>query len=335
MVSERKIVVHYFERKAGPGRFSIERVFDDVRAQLPPDIEAKVFKCPYESKGILNRVRNMLWARRNAGSINHITGDVHYLALGLPKKRTILTIADCSLLVRNRGLRRRLLWLFWYRLPIWGAASVTTISEFTKQELLRYVKCKPALIHPFHCPVAQMFQPWPKPFNAECPVALFVGTTLWNKNLSRLIAALNGIRCRLEIVGPLEDSQRDELKANNINFSQYQNLSDEGLLELYHACDFLVLPSLYEGFGLPIVEAQAVGRPVATSNRCSMPEVAGRGACLVDPDSTESIRDGLLRIIGDEAYRENLIQEGFENVKRFAPEKIAAQYAKIYRALAP
>jgi glycosyltransferase involved in cell wall biosynthesis len=64
-----------------------------------------------------------------------------------------------------------------------------------------------------------------------------------------------------------------------------------------------------------------------------MPEVAGDAACLVDPESAESIREGILKVINDEAYREDLIHKGFENVKRFAPEKISAQYAALYRAL--
>jgi glycosyltransferase involved in cell wall biosynthesis len=64
-----------------------------------------------------------------------------------------------------------------------------------------------------------------------------------------------------------------------------------------------------------------------------MPEVAGDAACLVDPESAESIREGILKIIEDEAYREGLVHKGFENVKRFAHEKISAQYAALYRAL--
>jgi len=82
------------------------------------------------------------------------------------------------------------------------------------------------------------------------------------------------------------------------------------------------------------VEAQAVGRPVVTSNRCSMPEVAGDAACFVDPESIESIRRGVVRVLEERPYRESLIEKGLENVKRFAPARIAAQYADLYRTIA-
>ncbi len=95
----------------------------------------------------------------------------------------------------------------------------------------------------------------------------------------------------------------------------------------------LVFASTYEGFGLPIVEAQATGRPVVTSDTLSMPEVAGDAACLVDPFNVESIRNGILKVIQDTGYREQLVQNGLKNVERFKPESVAMQYLALYREL--
>ncbi|MCB0583153.1 MAG: glycosyltransferase, partial [Phaeodactylibacter sp.] len=92
--------------------------------------------------------------------------------------------------------------------------------------------------------------------------------------------------------------------------------------------------SEYEGFGMPILEAQATGRPVITSNICSMPEVAGRGAALVNPYDPAAKRAAIEQIIRNAGYREELIQEGRENVKRFNLEKIAGQYLELYREIA-
>lgn len=327
------IEICFFERKSEPGTYSLERVFSDVREHLPTGVTARVLKCPYESIGFLNRLRNVLWARNNAGDINHITGDVHYLALLLPRNKTILTIHDCVAIVRHGGIRQWALRFFWYRLPISRAAVVTVISEFTKRELLSHVKVHSHQLHVVYNPCSPAFKPKTKPFSAIEPIILQVGTW-WNKNLSRVAEALRGIHCRLEIVGPLDSRQRDELRANAITYRNHEWVSDEELVALYQGCDLVIFASTYEGFGLPIVEAQAVGRPIITSNTCSMPEVAGEAACLVDPFDTQSIRDGISRIIGDEAYRGMLVEKGFENIKRFDPVRIASQYADLYRLVA-
>jgi len=324
-------VVH-FHRKSGPTQFSLERVFATVREHLPSDIKAVVAYCPRESKGILNRVINILWAPQHQGDINHITGDVHYLSYLLHKKRTILTIHDCVSLERSRGLKHWLLWFFWYWLPEKRCAKITAISEYTKRQLLSHLPCRPEKIEVVYDPAPQDCGFSSRPFNVKCPVILQVGT-VWNKNLERVAVALKGIPCRLEIVGRLKEEQRAILEANGIAYVNHVGVSDEELLSLYQSCDLVVFASTYEGFGLPIVEAQAAGRPAITSNRCSMPEVAGDAACLVDPESAESIREGILKVLNDETYREDLIHKGFENVKRFAPEKISAQYAALYRAL--
>ena len=99
----------------------------------------------------------------------------------------------------------------------------------------------------------------------------------------------------------------------------------------YQLADIIVLPSTYEGFGMPILEAQAVGRPVLTSNISSMPEVAGDAACLVNPYDVNEIRAGINKIISDDNYRESLIQKGFENIKRYNPERIATDYYELYQ----
>lgn len=327
-----KTAVH-FHRRRGPHHYSLEKVFAEVRRHLPDGMRAVAVECPRESRGFINRVINMMWAARNQGTINHITGDIHYLAITLKKRRTILTIHDCACLINSRGLKRWLLWLFWYRIPLSRSGLVTAVSEFTKAELLRYLKRRPQRISVIHDPYGQEFRPSPKAFNAGRPVILQVGTG-WNKNLERVARALAGISCRLVIVGPLSRRQRAILEDNWIEYDNFVGISEAELVSLYRQCDIVVFASLYEGFGLPIVEAQAVGRPVVTSDRCSMPEVAGGAACLVDPECVSSIREGILRLIHGEDYRESLIRAGFENVKRFAPEHIAAQYADLYRSLA-
>ena len=119
----------------------------------------------------------------------------------------------------------------------------------------------------------------------------------------------------------------------NIKYRNSVNLSQQEVIDSYVECDFLVFTSLYEGFGLPIIEAQKVGRPVITSQIDPMMEVAGSGALLVDPYDVQDIRRGISEIIENQALRQLLIDEGQKNATKFDPEYSAAQHLKIYRSM--
>lgn len=313
------------------GAFSVERLFEDVRAHLPKRIECRVVTSAFESRGLVRRVLNLIHAAFRSSGIDHITGDVYYLALAL-KRGSVLTILDCASLHRTAGWRRRLLQRVWYDVPIARAAVVTTISESAKEELLR-LGCPEDKIVVIPCCVSPEFVPAPRPFNRASPVVLQVGTTE-NKNIERLAAALRGMSCRLHVLGTLSARQVSALRDNEIDYAASNGLSRERTAALYREADVVALVSTYEGFGLPIVEAQATGRVVVTSDAFSMPEVAGGGACLVDPLSVESIRAGLMKVVTDDDYRAGLITAGFENVRRFRCDAIADAYAALYERVA-
>ena len=328
-----QICVTHFQRKPCACQFSMERVFATIRGALPQDIVVRQRCCKFESHGLMRRILNIADAHFRQADVNHITGDVNYVALGLTKRKTILTIHDCVSLHFTKGLTyTRILWL-WYQFPARRVAAITVISDFVRTELLRYVKCDPQMVHVIPNPVSPEFVPWPKGFNAECPVLLQVGAAEHNKNIVRLAEALRGVRCRLDIIGAITQRQRQALEDNSVVCRYYSDLSDQEVVRRYRECDIVLFASTYEGFGLPIIEGNATGRPVVTSSIGPMPEVAAAAACLVDPFDPSSIRAGILRVIEDAAYRTHLIAEGFENVKRFRADIIAAQYARLYRAV--
>lgn len=223
-------------------------------------------------------------------------------------------------------------WLLWYWLPEKRCIVITVMSESTKSQVFLHLKCNKDKIKVIHANVSKEFQPKAKSFNTQNPRILQIGTNP-NKNIPRLAEALTGLTCTLIVIGTLTADQTESLKDFNIIYENYTNLSRQALLEQYHYCDMLVFASTYEGFGLPIIEANAVGRPVVTSNCWSMPEVAGDAACLVDPFTPLSIRKGIIKIIEDADYREHLVKQGFLNVKRFQIEEIASQYSELYRNL--
>ena len=108
------------------------------------------------------------------------------------------------------------------------------------------------------------------------------------------------------------------------------SVSDEDLVALFNGCHCFIFPSLYEGFGLPILEAMKCGAPVITSNISACPEVAGAAAILVDPKNTEQIGDALNQVCGDKLLRKNLIEKGFEQAQKFSWDNFAREMKRIY-----
>ena len=326
------IDVKQFQRKPAAGFQSIERLFFDVRANLPEDIKVEQHISRFPSKGIWPRLYNIIAASLQQGSVNHITGDVHFLSYLFCRKKTILTILDCVMMERLVGIKRQIFWFFWLWLPAKRSEMITVISEATRQQVISYLNFEPEKVRVIYCNVSDEFQPSPQVFNKVCPKVLQVGTSS-NKNIDRIAEAFQGLSCILVIVGHLTDEQKKILSTYKIQYENMVELSREELLNEYICCDLLVFVSTYEGFGLPIIEANAVGRPVITSNIWSMPEVAGNAACLVDPYNVFEIRQGVLRIINDDNYRKSLIDNGYKNVERFQSQTVANQYADVYREI--
>ena len=217
-------------------------------------------------------------------------------------------------------------------MPVKRSAVLTTVSLATKMEILKHVKVQPDRIRVIYNPILNLFSPRSKDFNKKEPIILQIGTKE-NKNIPRLAQALRGIPCKLHIVGKLEPAIIQVLKECTIDFIVFENLPINQLIEQYVAADIISFVSTLEGFGLPIVEANAIGRVVVTSNLSSMPEIAGDSAHLVNPFDVDSIRSGILKVIEEDEYREKLIRNGFTNVKRFELEAISKQYADLYREL--
>jgi len=321
-------VVHH-QRNPAQGQRSLERVFATVRAHLDPGLQVRTAVAPWASRGLVRRARNIASAARIEADVHHITGDIHYVALGLPRRRTVLTVADCGGMHVLNGYKRLLFRLAWLQLPVRASAFVTAISDATRKELAAFSGRSLEHIRVIGCPVPDGFvraapNPWP-----DEPVILQVGTGA-NKNLHRVARALAGIQCRLLVVGPCDAPGEEALRSAGVPWSNLPEVSDADMPSIYARADMILFASTYEGFGLPIIEAQATGRPVVTSGVTAMPEVAGEGACLVDPYDVASIRSGVSRVLDDASYRASLVQRGFENVRRFEPRLIASQYARLY-----
>jgi glycosyltransferase involved in cell wall biosynthesis len=327
-----KSVVLLF-RKPVPHFFSIEKIFSAIADQLEKRVTVKKSILPYYTSSITNIFKNLLFTRRQKADVYHITGDIHYAVLALPKNRVLLTIHDCVFLHQYSGVKKWFFHHLFLKWPVRHCKLITTISEQSKKEIIQYSGCPPEKIQVINNPVSSTIHFREKEFNGEKPVLLFLGSTP-NKNLPRVIEAIAGVSCILHVVGRIPKEQEEHLRLNQIEFIQSIGLSELELADAYSQADILMFPTLYEGFGLPILEAQKAGRVVLTSNLSPMKEVAGRGACLVDPNQIPSIKQGLLKIIEDTTYRNTLIQLGFENVLGYEADSIAEQYLRIYEQLA-
>ncbi|MCL5291368.1 MAG: glycosyltransferase family 4 protein [Actinobacteria bacterium] len=174
------------------------------------------------------------------------------------------------------------------------------------------------------------------------PYILYTGTLEPRKNLPLLIEAYNlcckrdrSLDYRLIVAGKkgwLYDEvfkRVNELKlADKVTFIGY--VADQDLPALYSGAEVFVYPSVYEGFGFPVIEAMACGTPVICSNTSSLPEVAGDGALLFDPSDKEQLADLIMAPVNDNELRRNLVKKGFKNAERFSWAKTAAETLQVY-----
>jgi len=328
----RTIRVNLIYRRAYTSQFSIERIFDGLISyfQLTSHIQVSKKVVPFYNNTVFRRFKNIIWTFRNQGQINHVTGDIHYIALGLTRQTTILTIHDLYFMDVAKPLTLYIYYLLWLKLPLLRVQYVTVISEATKKELLRRIYFPADRIRVIPNYYDPEYKPVPKLTFPNKPVLLQIGTKS-NKNIPRLIEALHGVNCTLIIIGKVKKEITALLLKFKIDYIWKENLSDKEVRKEYALCDMVCFISILEGFGMPILEAQATGRVVITSNVSSMPEVAGDGAYYVNPWDVLAIREGILTLIKNAVLRAELITAGYENVKRFHISRIAQMYASLYQ----
>lgn len=313
------------------GRFwSIEELFGSIVAEYPEWVEATRRFAPQGRASFAAVLANLRWARSLGDcDVVHVTGDIHYAVLGV-RSPAILTIHDLRFLEESKGIRRWLYKLLWLDLPCRRADLVTAISETTRQRLLSFCSVSPSKVRTIPNCVAPEFVPRSKPWPASQARMLVLGTTP-NKNLERVVAACAGLNVTFTVLGHLSDEQRRSFGRSGASFEEHYDLSRPEVVDLYRSCDLVCFVSTYEGFGMPILEGQATGRPVLTSDIPPMKDVAGGGALLVNPYDTASIREGLLGLMGNPRLRAELVQRGFENVRHYSAVAIAEKYAALYR----
>ena len=282
----------------------------------------------YSITSLWKNVRSLIHKLKDEKyDIVHITGTEHYLLPFLTSYNTIITVHDLGFYTeQKKSLKLLGKYLLWIK-SLSYAKYVTFISDFSQQEALKLVHLSRHSV--VYNPISSEFQPSLKEFNEKCPRILHIGTKP-NKNLFNTIEALKDLSCRLRIIGKLSEAEKEHLQKNHIDYSNAYNLSDQEIIQEYQQCDIVNFPSLYEGFGMPILEGQSIGRVVITSNISPMKDIAKDTAILVNPTDVNSIRNGYKRAI---ELHDLYVERGYKNIKRFSVETITNEYKKIYELI--
>lgn len=320
--------VCYIFREKERGAHSIELLFDLISSEISKkDVIVEKWYRP------LSKIKSIKEIRKLKADVYHITGDCYFLALFLPWKKTVMTIHDIGMYKNHpKTLKTLFFTLVSFIIPLNFHRVATVISQLTKDDLIKYLNIRANKLRIIPNPLVLPLHFAPKTFNKISPSIMQIGSGP-HKNLENLVEAVKDISCNLIIVGSPNELILQRMHSLGIRYELYTNVNNEELAELYYKTDILYFASFSEGFGLPILEAQATGRPVITSNIEPMVSVAGQAACFVNPNSSFEIRDAIKRLSDDEQFRLNLISAGKDNLENFSTDKIVEQYMEVYKFL--
>lgn len=322
---------------------------------LKNDKNIIVIECPYDRKK--SKWQNILfhkWEKINLPKklkkekikLYHSTRE-----LGIPSKKVckyISTIHDVIPCIMPEEyypnkLKRYFLYTLQVKNAIKNSDIIITDSNYSKSDIIKHFKVDENKIRVVYLGIDNQFKTVEEEkilntkakLNINKKYILGIGGTEYRKNIKHLVEAFELFNKErkneyiLVIVGKL--NCKYNIKGDNIKYTGY--IIDEDLVALYNGAEVFVYPSLYEGFGLPPLEAMACGTPVVTSNITSIPEIIGDAAELVDPYKVLDIKKGIDKIIDDKFYREKLIQKAYEKIKEYSWEITVEKIKKIHQEL--
>lgn len=270
--------------------------------------------------------------------------------------KIIITVHDTIFLVYPQfgTLKELIYWKYISPKDINKADHIIAISNSTKKDLIERLRIHPkniTVIHEsYNSNLYKIRKSSYKNINKflkqkgidikDKKIILNVNTISPRKNISGLIKAFNLIAKKnpnLILIISGRDGWKTKKTYEEYNKSYFKNriyflgfTPEKIVADLYNIARVFVYPSFYEGFGLPILEAQACGCPVITSNVSSMPEVAGSSGILINPNNVNEIADAIFKVISNKKFRYKLIKKGYENLKRFSWKKCAEETLKVY-----
>ncbi len=272
------------------------------------------------------------------------------------RARTVLTVHDLSFIRRPECFHKPLLAYASRSIPraVARADVILADSESTRQDLLELLHVPQDRVFVVYPAVESRFKPQEdsgairavvRPHGIRLPFILGLGTLQPRKNFARLIRAYDLLRREHHVphhlvIAGAKGWLYDDIDETIDELGLHEQVllpgfvADDDLPALYSAADVFAFPSLYEGFGIPVLEAMACGTPVVTTPVSSLPEAAGEAALFVSPEDVEALADALWQLIDDSALRNELRSRGFQQAKRFTWAAAAKKVLGIYQSLA-
>lgn len=324
----RKIVFINRNKSAG---FSIDRVSRPIIDHVADKIDLCV---PFAGASLKSILSNLLFVfrHRTKGAIHHVTGDIHYCLLSLIGVKTVLTVHDTVTLDFQAagGVRQKIKKLLWFTLPLRIADKIVCISDSTRESLEKYTNRRDIAV--IHNSLSAGIESSPRYTVGNQVRVLMIGTKS-NKNIERTIEALAPLNPEITIIGRLNDKQKQLIAESGLAFRNLCNISDDVINAEYKRCDIVMFCSLFEGFGMPLLEANKVGRPVVASDIPVLKEVGGDAAVYADPYDINSIRAAFEKVISNEELCRRLVDNGLKNAANHEISEIMEKWDKLYETL--
>jgi glycosyltransferase involved in cell wall biosynthesis len=323
---------------------------------LPPNFHSVTLTAPEVSlRGCLEFRAILRRLGCDLVHIPHLSWLPQYLPC--PYVMTVHDVLEHMYRARNHSGLRRSLHFHLTRRVLHGAARIFAVSNFTKKDVEVLFGIPSDNIHVIYNAIDERFrqghatdvdrQVISERYQVNYPFLLYAGRLSPHKNVGRTIEAFSALKTELEKEGKFPDlkliiigdelSRQPELRRTVVRSAVQNDVRFLGFVPIevlsifYDTAKIFVFPSLYEGFGLPPLEAMSHGTPVVTSNTTSLPEVVGAAAVLVNPENVFEIMRALHRVLLDQGLRERLKQRGYEQAARFSWEASARQLLQVYK----
>lgn len=334
------------------GSTSMHRYLQSLLTYAADDFKFKIITPSIKNKYLRFLYKNLIYpikAAQQKSDIYHII-DPSYgsLAMFLPSNKLVINCYDLIPIALKGAttVLGKIIYTFninWLK----KAAYITTSSENTKKDIIKYLGIKKEKIVVNYLGIDDCFRRFPQKRRDSLReknllnnkiILLSVGSVVY-KNTISILKAVNELKDKYDIylykIGAFSKSEENFISKNDLKSRIYQKrfVSNKELVEIYNMCDILVFPSLYEGFGIPPLEAMKCGCPVISSNAASLPEVVGDAALLINPYSINELKRAIVNIIEDADLKRDCIKKGLINAKKFIWKNHINKIKKIYGAL--